>query len=84
MPTFPNCHGRKFSLVVPVRCAEWIHVQFLEAGWHNLHVLVLIVVTLHIAMSRTITSFDFQTPMYITVSLSDEYREVAGDIPFPV
>ena len=53
--------------------------NFLEAGWYNLHVLVLIVVTLHITMPRTITSFDSQTPMYVTVSLSDEYREVAGD-----
>ena len=79
IPACPNCHGRRFLLVVPVCCAEWLHVQFLEAGWYNLHVLVLIVVTLHITMPRTITSFDSQTPMYVTVSLSDEYREVAGD-----
>ena len=36
-------------------------------------ILVPIVVNLYTAMPRTITSFDSQTPVYITVSLSDEY-----------
>ena len=76
MPACPNYHGRKFSLVVQ-------YLSVVEAGRHNLHMHVLIGVTLHTTMPRTITSFDSQTPMYITAStLSDEYREVVGDIPF--
>ena len=61
------------SLAAPVCCTGWLHVRFLEAGRHNLHVLVLVVVNLYTAMQRTITSFDSQTLMYIIVSLIDEY-----------
>ena len=75
MSVCPKCRGRMIKAILACKaCLLYVpdgyvclftHVRLSEAGWHNLHVLVLIVVTLRTTMPRAIIIPSFLRHLYM-------------------